>query len=166
MKGTTEDKVRDALKAIDLSGLTYFKPPDDARNWKPCDFFVWWAKGQVWNHTDPPIPVVGAAWIEVKDVQAARTFNLDKELRPSQRGGIAAATAAGVPYWIVAWWRSRKRWTISDAAAVMAAPPAAAGLEPGHGGVDYEILGSRFGAIAEQRSLASTLKLALLEELF
>lgn len=103
-KGTSEAKVRDALGRMDLALFAY-KPPDDARNWKPADFLLW-----IRQHHG-----TGSHWLEVKDAgKAVETFSLN-ELRPSQRRGIAEANRLGIPYTLVVWWPRQRMWTVSDA---------------------------------------------------
>lgn len=153
MKRNTEAKVGEALRSIDDPGLLVYKPPDDARNWKPCDFMVWWER---------ELPGLGpderrSAWIEVKDLVAPGTFPL-KELRPSQRQGIAAAAEIGLPYYLVAWWRSRSIWTISDAARILAYEKEQRELGAPLTGILYTQLAGAFGIDAPQVRLAQLLK--------
>lgn len=147
MKGDSEGKVRAALKAIDLTQIIY-KPPDDARNWKPCDFMLF-REGR-------------AQWLEVKDLPTqVGTFPM-AELRPSQRQGILEAWDNRIPYWLVCWWRRRQVWSISDAHSVLMLAQT-----EGHTatGISYPMLTGRLGVESQPRLLSSTLKQALLGEL-
>lgn len=148
MKGQSEATVRAALTRLaeDMPMVVY-KPPDDARNWKPADFLVWWGpdarestRWQIRSSTvvrgiAPPKPgdvlplsageqveIIGirpgSAMLEVKDNALVDTLAI-KELRPNQRKSIREAMAIGLPYWLVVWWRRKQRWTVSDAAKVL-----------------------------------------------
>lgn len=143
-KGASEGQVRAALSSMDLLSIVY-KPPDDARNWKPCDFMVWWAS------SDGP----QCAWLEVKDTPAKDVFALS-QIRQSQRLGIVQAHEVGIPYLLVVHWSRWKLWTISDAWAVMES----AGLSA----TRLELM-TRYGVDAQPRDLASTLRVVLLEGL-
>lgn len=149
-KSHSEADVKAALNyaADDLEGLFSYKPPDDARNTKPCDFMVWW-QGKL----EETIPVGFAAWIEVKDVTATQVFSMN-ELRPSQRAGIRAAAAAGIPYLLAVYWRLHQDWTISDAIKLTAEP---------HPAVSRTLLMSRYGVQSTPGQLGSTLRLVLEE---
>jgi hypothetical protein len=166
MKGDTEDKVRVALNQAGM-GLVVYKPPDDARNWKPCDFMVWWgstdtwmAKGVALRGTSP-----SSAWIDVKDNRAVGTFAL-ADIRPSQRQGIAAASSIGLPYWLVVWWREQKRWTISNAVRLMGDVAAEEEASTQRvTSVTFGQLSSKLGIDSGQNQLGSTLAMALRGEL-
>lgn len=147
-KGTSEGKVRLALNQ--LGDLVIYKPSDDARNWKPCDFMVWW---QVLGGG---LSSLHSAWIEVKECKLLGSFPLD-DLRKSQRAGIRDAKAIGLPYWLVIWWPARKVWTISDGTALDGSPL--------KGSVAYSILAGRIGIDARQDHLAVTLAIVLREGL-
>ena len=118
-KGTSEARARVALKA---AGLFVYKPPDDARNWKPCDFLTW----------APPVrtPVVDSdtgyglrwegdaisRWVEVKQVGSSALTMPASDLRPSQLSGVAEAMRLGIQYWLLIYWKHPKipgkaRWT-------------------------------------------------------
>jgi len=140
MKGQSEAKVRDALKTMDLRTLVY-KLPDDARNWKPADFAVWWDGG--------------TALIEVKDTDAVTLWPL-RDLRESQRLGILEAEKIGLPYWLVIWWRRARRWTISDGEIVL--------TSPGDGSRSYSWLSSVAGIDCDAGKLPETLRSVLLGE--
>ena len=146
-KGASEGKVRIALASLDLEPIVY-KPPDDARNWKPCDFMVWW------QIAGGGLTSLHSAWVEVKECPNVGSFPL-ADLRASQRDGIRRAKRLGLPYLLVIWWKARKVWTISDAWALDGAPT--------RGSVMYSILAGRIGIDAGQDHLAETLR-AVLEE--
>lgn len=143
-KGPSEAAVRDALRAMNVDSYVY-KPPDDARNWKPCDFMVWW-------HEDGEPP--GSAWIEVKETKAVKLFNLPRELRVSQTNGILDAVQLGIPYLLVVHWTRQRDYTISDAAQL-----------PLDDTVTRADLMTRYGVNAQPRDLAMMLRAALLEGL-
>lgn len=121
MKGQSEATVRAALMRLaeDMPMVVY-KPPDDARNWKPADFLVWFAGDRFVEAEDgiDHLNPVGSAMFEVKDNALVDTLAI-KELRPNQRKSIREAMAIGLPYWLVVWWRRKQRWTVSDAAKVL-----------------------------------------------
>lgn len=157
-KRSSEGELGAALRSIeDLDGLIVYKPPDDARNWKPADFMVWWLAPKT-----PYAGMVRAAWLECKDVTSVNTF-AKAELRPSQIKGIRDAAAAGLPYFLCVYWRLARRWTISDAIRVYRwfAEPANVLATS----IPRELLMSRFGIDAAPRDLAQTLKIALTGEL-
>lgn len=139
MKGKSEPMFREALGKVDLS-LVIYKPPDDSRNWKPCDFMVWWRS-----------EIVETAWFEVKEARSGTTFPVEKELRPAQRSGILDAAAIGFPYWLAIWWPERSVWSISRAIRVIDAKT-----------LTFGELAGKYGLDAPQRSLPGTLR-AILE---
>jgi len=147
VKRPSEGQFGAALRDVDLNAIVY-KPPDDARNWKPCDFMVWlqWGEG-----VDP-------SWFEVKDVTSVNSFAFS-ELRPAQLAGIRDAERIGIPYWLAVYWRRHGAWTISDAARVVKEK------EGGAKSVSRELLMSRFGVDAEPSNLTSVLKSILLGEI-
>lgn len=103
-----------ALRHVSLAVVVY-KPPDDARNWKPCDYMVWVeASDHVVDEHAFPKPV----WFECKDVDAIDVFNWRREMRQSQLQGIREAKRIGIPYWLAIYWRKHRHWTISDAVAL------------------------------------------------
>lgn len=150
-KGTSEGKVRLALNQI--GGLEIYKPPDDARNWKPCDFMVWWnaTPGEERRWLVPR-----SAWIEVKENKQLGSFPL-AEMRPPQRLGIAGAFAIGLPYLLVIWWTRRRIWTISDGLALRTLPA--------KGSMPFSVLAGRIGIDAQQDHLAEVLRACLMEGL-
>lgn len=92
MKGPSEGKVGSLLRS---TGCFAYKPPDDARNWKPCDFMVWVRDGRVPK----------SFWVEVK---ASSSPSLPaRDLRPSQLAGVAEASRLGISYWLVVCWNHR-----------------------------------------------------------
>ena len=143
MKGTSERRFRELLTDVDLPGLIIYKPPDDARNWKPCDFMVW-----------TPAPF----WFECKDTDAVNIFNLGRKLRPSQLTGIQEAVRLGIPYWIAVFWRKHHHWTISDVGLLRMRG------EDWLAPVRRELLMSRYGVDSTPANLPSTLKTILLGE--
>src|SRR5512137_642133 len=89
-KGSSEATVAKALADIDDPIVAVWKPPDDARNWKPADYLVWF-DGR-------------AAMIEVKDCPAMRGFPFD-QLRPTQRAWAYRCRQTGTPYLLVIHWQ-------------------------------------------------------------
>ncbi len=130
MKGTTEARARDALKQ---AGLFVYKPPDDARNWKPCDFFTWQRltgvkvaeEREVISLLAPAgkeyalgggVGLSLSRWIEVKQVSVSALTLSATDIRPSQRAGIGTDAHLHIPYWLLIWWQhpkipTRARWT-------------------------------------------------------
>jgi hypothetical protein len=143
-KGTSEASVRGALNTMGMDALAY-KPPDDARNWKPADFLVWF-DGQ-------------SAMIEVKQTSAKAMFPL-RDLRPSQRLGIRRAAEVGVPYYLVIWWTQLRRWTVSDARQCLNW----IGDHPEATSLAYVWLSSVAGMDCTTRDLAPILRSVLLGE--
>lgn len=145
-KGTSEGRFRDALKRCDLAAWAY-KPPDDARNWKPSDYLVMLTAGLV-------------RLVEVKDLPDAVEVFPWRDIRPSQLEGMRRAREMKVPYYLVVWWRRHKQWTVSDSARVLdwkeANPDAA---------LTRTLLMSRFGVDATDPTLPGVLKAALLGDL-
>jgi hypothetical protein len=150
VKRLGESQLREALNELDLPVIVY-KPPDDARNWKPSDFLVWIGH-------DGGFPA--SHWIEVKDTDQHNVWPAS-DLRPSQRRGILEARRFGIPYWLAIYWRNAKRWTISDAARVLAWFDE---QEPRATSIKRELLMTRFGVECPPRLLASTLKQVFLGE--
>lgn len=144
MKGTSEAQVRAALNNADLNAIVY-KPPDDARNWKPADFLVWWQDG--------------SAMIEVKQSPGKFTFPI-KELRTSQLLAIRRAQEVGLPYYLVIWWPKLQTWTISKAGQVSNW----IGDHPEATSLDYGWLNSIAGMDCTTRDLAPILRSVLLGE--
>jgi len=145
-KGSSEETFGAALRGVDVS-IHIYKPPDDARNWKPCDFMVWFkhlADCSAW-HTS-------SAWFEVKSVDALDRFNVN-ELRPSQKLGIREAGAIGIPYYLAVYWTKHQSWTISVAYKVVEHAVA-----EGNTSVKRALLMSRFGIQSAPANLSSTLK--------
>ena len=140
-KGSSEATFGAALRDVDLA-LHIYKPPDDARNWKPCDFMVWFRNAGL----------VDSAWFEVKSVDALDRFNIN-ELRPSQKLGIREAGAIGIPYYLAVYWTKHQSWTISVAYKVVEHAVA-----EGNTSVKRALLMSRFGIQSAPANLSSTLK--------
>lgn len=153
-KGTSEASVRGALNTMGMDVLVY-KPPDDARNWKPADFLVWWNN----NELPGAPPILRSAMIEVKQSPGRFTFPL-RDLRPSQLLGVRQAAGIGLPYFLVIWWPRLKMWTVSNAVQCLnwtISNPDATSL-------DYGWLNSVAGMDCTTRDLAPILRSALLGE--
>lgn len=160
-KGRSEPFVREALRKVaeDVDGLVVYKPPDDARNWKPADFLVWWPDDTMILVGDERIRMVRCAWIEVKQTDAVATWPLN-DLRPSQTRAAADAHDAGIPYLILIYWKRSRDWTVVDGVRLIYDSP------PEHRhSVGRPLLMSRYGVQSSPGNLASTLKSALLEGL-
>lgn len=155
MKRGSEGVFGGALRQVDLR-MTVYKPPDDARLWKPCDYMAWATPGPDLSGVMPP---PWTAWFEVKDVDAVNAFSL-RELRPSQLQGMHEAWRVGIPYWLAVWWRRHKSWTISNMHRYKADIPE--GEVPTS--IDRVLLMSRYGIQSTTGQLASTLKSVLLGE--
>lgn len=146
-KTMAESNFGKALREMDLRCIVY-KPPDDARNWKPCDYMVW-----------TPSPF----WFEVKDVDLVGVFPLS-EIRPSQLRGIREAAAIGVPYYLAVWWRKAQMWSISDAQAVVQWWQAQQAHDLARvTSIKRELLQSRMGIDSTNAQLSSNLKALILE---
>ncbi len=155
MKGDSEARVRSALNEIardDTFPLTFLKLPDDARNWKPADFAVWWWIG---------MGCVGSAFVEVKQTDAVLRFSL-AEIRQSQWLGLRHAVRVGMHYWLVVWWTKRKRWTISPLERLVAVLPDY--LADHARSVPYDQL-VEIGIDADNRQLTMMLRAAFMGEL-
>lgn len=115
-KRQSEGFLGDALRAIDLVTHVY-KPPDQAGNWKPCDFLVWARVTQpgVMPCLPERVDFVDSYWFEAKDEAALETFNWRRQMRPGQINGIRDAERLGIPYYLAVYWRRHREWTISDA---------------------------------------------------
>lgn len=146
-KTLAETNLGKALRDIDVASIVY-KPPDDARNWKPCDYMVWIAHGSGALST----------WFEVKDVDLVNVFPRS-EIRPSQVRGIRDATRVGIPYYLCVWFRKASMWAIADAAKVMGWFDE----NPDATSIKRELLQSRFGVDATNHQLTSVLKSIVLE---
>lgn len=104
-----------ALRQVDLP-IVVWKPPDDARNWKPCDYMVWVAgSDHYYDASTPATPL----WFEAKDVTAVDIFNW-RDVRPSQLTGIREARRVGIRYYLAIYWRRHQHWTVSDAVRLLA----------------------------------------------
>lgn len=153
-KRASEGAFGEALRRTDLRASVY-KPPDDARNWKPCDYMVWYSYGDDFDGR----VFVRTAWFECKDIDAVETFPLS-ELRPSQLRGLDDAYRVGIPYFLAVYWRRHRLWTISDLIRFKESVP--------EGEVPTKIsrndLMTRFGIESTPAHLTSTLKAVLLGE--
>lgn len=159
MKRPSEGEFGKALRAVDGLVLEVYKPPDDARLWKPCDYMVWFV-----DPVATPDGGAAAAWFEVKDMTAAATFPRS-ELRPAQLQGIRAAERVGMPYWLAIYWRKHQLWTISDAIRVVRWFESGDDLPgPRVTSIPLTTLESRFGISSSKQQLSSTLKGVLLGE--
>jgi hypothetical protein len=145
-KGSSEATVAKALSEIDDPIVAVWKPPDDARNWKPADYLVWYS--------------TYAAMIEVKDCAALRGFPLS-DLRPTQRAWAWRCKEVGIPYLLVIHWQRTQDWTISDTLKVLEWERE----DVFHKSVPRALLQGGFGVQTDGRLLAATLRLALLGEM-
>lgn len=111
-----QDQIREALKGID--GLIAYKPPDDSRNWKPCDQMLWWAGDHPINLGDgsngPILP--NSAWLEVKmnplqGLWRVTSANADG-LSLQQLRAARDALDIGLPFVVAVYWKGRKYWTL------------------------------------------------------
>jgi hypothetical protein len=73
---------------------------------------------------------------------------------------MAQALQIGLPYWVVIWWRSRARWTVSSGAKIAALVAA----EPDRRSLEYSWLASVAGMDCATRDLAPILRSVLLGE--
>lgn len=147
-KGPSEAAFGAALRGLDADlPILVYKPPDDARNRKPCDFMVWFR-----GHDAEWQPAVRAAWFEVKEVVALGRFNVN-DLRPSQKAGIRDAGAIGIPYYVAVYWANLHSWTVSVAYKMLEHAVA-----EGNTSISRELLMSRFGIQSSPANLGSTLK--------
>lgn len=105
-----ESKVREALARID--GLLTYKPPDDARNWKPADWLLWWDANELLGA--PPITRCGM--LEVKQNDRQRIWHWtqggSESLRPIQLAAVARCRTLGMPYFVAVYWKGRSYWTL------------------------------------------------------
>jgi len=144
VKGRSEPAFRAALNGLDEDFIVY-KPPDDARNWKPCDFMVWYGLAGV----------AQSVWFEVKETPNVGVVDVMKLLRPAQKAGIERAHEVGVDYYIAVYWKRHEDWTILDAWRVVTFPD----RRP----LTRKECMSRFGVHAYPRDLATTARAVLLE---
>jgi hypothetical protein len=159
MKTDAEARVRAALTELGSNVVTW-KPPDDARNWKPADFLVWHALGLV------SMPA-RSAMIEVKVVDQLTSFPLT-ELRKNQRAAIRQAARIRLPYWLVVWWRRRQpaEWTVSNASRLIRDLDTQYTPAGWPTSVPHQLLRSRYGIeAASDRVLPGVLSAALREEI-
>lgn len=152
-KGSSEGLFREALNKIDFDPTFIYKPPDDARNWKPADYFLWF-----------PVSFgapAGSSWFEVKETPNLKTFSL-ADVRPSQWRGIETATRLGMPYFLAIRWKRDGMWTLVDAVR-LAGWLYAQEVRPKS--VERVALESRFGVSSTVGQLPSMIRAALMEGL-
>lgn len=155
MKGPSEGIFRKALDALDLAPTFIYKPPDDARNWKPCDYMLWYPN---WL---PDFPSVSpnTAWFEVKESPNLGSFGL-RDIRPSQWQGAGTAKKLGFPYIFAIRWKRDGMWSLVDGVRLLdwylPDRPAA---------VTRVALDSRFGVSCDPGQLPSMIRAALTEGL-
>jgi hypothetical protein len=155
VKGASEARVREALTRLagDMQ-LTWWKPPDDARNWKPADYLLWYTLDD-----DLRSFACGkSAMLEVKDNPALKGYSV-ADLRPIQRAWMHHAERVRVPYWLVIWWRRRQVWTVTAAAKVLAK------IDEGETNLPFTWLASVGGVDSANENLAGTLGAALRGEI-
>lgn len=154
-KGSSEATFGAALGGLDLA-LVVFKPGDDARQRKPCDFMVWFRDRDY----------ARSAWFEVKEIDAIGRFNVN-ELRPSQKAGIREAGRVGIPYYLAVHWRALHGWTIGPGYWTIG--PAYKILEyavtQGNTSIPRTLMMSRFGIETTSGQLGSVLKSVLQGEI-
>jgi hypothetical protein len=152
-KGSSEGLFREALNKIDFDPTFIFKPPDDARNWKPADYFLWF-----------PVSFgapAGSSWFEVKETPNLKTFPL-AEIRPSQWRGIATAKRLRLPYFLAIRWKRDGMWSLVDAVRLIVWIEAQQ-MRPAS--VDRVALESRFGVSSTVGQLPMMIRAALTEGL-
>jgi len=156
MKGLSESIFRAALADMDIEPKFIYKPPDDARNWKPCDYMLWYTAAR-------------SAWFEVKEVVAIGSFALS-EVRASQWRGIGTAKQLGFPYYLAIRWKRGGLWSLVDAVR-LADWLHGVGPSPAPGGfldtksVSRVALESRFGVSCAPGQLSSIIRAVLTEGL-
>lgn len=106
MKGTSEAAFSAALReaATELHML-FWKPPDDARNWKPADFFAWRETAES--------PDLRASFARPYFFEVKQTTNLGFAtiaLRPTQRVWLEDGSKIGISCWIAVWWKNVGIW--------------------------------------------------------
>ena len=170
MKGPSERIFREALGKVDIDPLEIYKPPDDARNWKPADFLLWMPGGLLAvNVAAGDVPVSAtSAWIEVKATNNKAVWPF-ADLQPTQVLAIRKAKRLGIPYFIAIRWNGDRHWSLVDAIRLLDYidtiddPEGAGGSR--QKGCPRALLESRFGVSATVGQLASTIKVALIEGL-
>lgn len=162
-KRSSEAELGVALRGMDFDPAPYvLKLPDPktgagVSNWKPADFLVWWSSGEFASTL--------SAWVEAKDNDQVDSFPY-ADLRPSQIGGILQAAELGIPYLLAIWWRKAKRWTVSDAPAVLRwfnQGIGAGGASTRPTSIKRELLMSRFGVDASRETIGATIRIILEE---
>ena len=158
MKGPSEATIRDALaKLRQEMRLVIYKPPDDARNWKPADFLLWYRPALATTDLAYSHPV--GAFLEVKQTDQVDHFPL-ADLRINQRAAIRDAGRVGAPFVLAIWWPKHQpaRWTIGDAAKLVAELDGENGRSAEWPtSIVYDLLASRYGVDCEPRHLVGTL---------
>jgi hypothetical protein len=170
MKGPSERIFREALGKVDIDPLEIYKPPDDARNWKPADFLVWWHIGSGMD-SGVVYDDSRSAWIEVKATNNKAVWPF-ADLQPTQVLAIRKAKRLGIPYFIAIRWNGDRQWSLVDAIRLLDyMDEAGAATFDGQAtlhkreGVARGLLESRFGVGCTVGQLASTIKVALIEGL-
>lgn len=164
-KRQSEGFLGDALRSIDLPTHVY-KPPDQAGNWKPCDFLVWVKTLAGGNGELEPVEVTDSYWFEAKDEAAAETFNWRRQMRPGQINGIRDAERVGIPYYVAVYWRRHREWTISDGVKLYHATRVKTDGRAGVLAFKRRAMGSgALGIDATPGNLSSVLKAVILGEL-
>jgi len=153
-KGSSEGLFREALNKIDFDPTFIYKPPDDARNWKPTDYFLWYPVSLT-------MPVAGSAWFEVKETPNLAGWNL-ADVRPSQWRGISIAGELRIPYFFAIRWKRDGMWSLVD--AVRLADWLDTQTERPKS-VTRVALESRFGVSSTVGQLPSMIRAALMEGL-
>jgi len=158
VKGNSEALVREALTKLgDDMPLVWWKPPDDARNWKPADYLLWF------KVPDRETTCGGySAFIEVKATTQVHVFPI-KDFRPVQVAYMRRAAELGLPYLVVIQWRRSNDWTISDGRKI--ARMLDAKQEEPLTSISKQTLRSLFGVDCSTAHLAGTIGAALRGEL-
>lgn len=152
-KGSSEGLFREALNKIDFDPTFIYKPPDDARNWKPADYFLWF-----------PVSFgapAGSSWFEVKETPNLKTFSF-ADVRPSQWRGISTAKELKLPYFFAIRWKRDGMWSLVDAVRLFDWLIA---QDPRPASVTRVALESRFGVSCTVGQLPSMIRAALMEGL-
>jgi hypothetical protein len=162
-KGPSEAMFRKALNEVDIAPLFAHKLSDDARNWKPADYLVWFA--DVINIFGATLPPAASAWFEVKETPNKTVFPI-ADIRPAQQRGISTAAQLRIPYLIAIRWKPDGHWSLIDAVRLMGWwPDHAAAASPTPTGVSRTLLESRFGVGCTVGQLPAMVRAALIEGL-
>jgi hypothetical protein len=146
-----QDQIRDALKGID--GLIAYKPPDDSRNWKPCDQMLWW---------DDPLNGLGlalhSAWLEVKMNPLKGLWHVTSSgadgLSLQQVRAAVDAEQIGLPYIVAVYWKALRYWTLHYRVGRVAFP----------GKLTFDEATTQWGVGTAPANLRSTLRAVLAGE--